>query len=262
MAEAETEIERILVALDAGLPGDSLLEAAARLAALAHAELTALFVEDADVLQLAALPFARELDRASAALRVIEPRSLERAMAAQARHLQRCVEALSERHGIRASLRVLRGVFATSVLAEAAERDIVFVSVGSPARISSRQRGMARAVAGARFDAPGDAPICVYFDNTPSAQRALRLARGWARQWGRRLWILAVPAEETGAAADQADEAGAERVALTGGGEQPLRELLVRAPCALLVLPRSWDGARLRRGGFLDAVSCPVLLVN
>lgn len=262
MAEGDTEIERILVALDSALRDDALLEAAARLAALADAELTALFVEDTELLQLAALPFACELDRASAALRAIAPESVEREMQAQARRLRSCVESLRAKHGIRASLRVVRGEFATTALAEAGGRDILFISVGAQVRESPRVRGAEGGREMRRFDVPGHSPVCVYFDNTPPAPRALRLARDWARQWGRRLWILAAPDDAAARAAREAGVADAEIIGLADRGERSLREALARSRCALLVLPRGRDGAGLRRGGLLDAVSCPVVLVS
>lgn len=250
----DIEIERILVALDSALRGDALLEAAARLAAIADAELTALFVEDAELLQLAALPFARELDRTSAALRELVPDSLERELQAQARRLHRCVEGLGERHGIRANLRVLRGELATAALAEAAERDLLFFGAGAQVRVSRR--------AVQRFDVPGDAPVCVYSDDTATARRALHLAGAWARQWGRRLRILAPPDDKTLTAVRTAGATNAEVVVLPETGEAALRAILARHKNALLVLPRSLDVARLRRGGVLDAVSCPVVMVS
>jgi hypothetical protein len=294
MVEPDAVFERILVAMDSALRGDALLESAARLAAFAHVELTALFIEDPEVLQLAALPFACELDRASGALRAIEPESLEREMQAQARMLRRCVEGLREKHGIRANLRVVRGEFAAVALEAAVEGDILFFGAGTQVPLLPRTRGRERTGERLRFDVPGDAPVCVYFDNTPSARRAARLAGSWARAWGRRLWILAASGKDSGDAARESGGADAVIVVLAddhmdvggsaasgdctdaGGkatpgavagtaaeaGERPLREVLARSRCALLVLPRSQDGARLRRGGLLDAVSCPVVLVN
>ncbi|RMF77434.1 MAG: universal stress protein, partial [Nitrospirae bacterium] len=78
---------RIVVAVDASADSLAAVRAAARLAEALSAELHGLFVEDANLVRLARLPFAREV-RLSAAPRRLEAAALERelrALAAQAR---------------------------------------------------------------------------------------------------------------------------------------------------------------------------------
>ena len=60
---------RILVALDASPYSHAAIEVATILAADLRAELQALFIEDIDLLRLAALPFTREVDETSASMR-------------------------------------------------------------------------------------------------------------------------------------------------------------------------------------------------
>jgi nucleotide-binding universal stress UspA family protein len=76
--EDELIIRRILVALDASQPSLAALEAAVELATRLKAELLGLFVEDVNLLRLVGLPFAREINLSSAAVRPINGPTLER----------------------------------------------------------------------------------------------------------------------------------------------------------------------------------------
>ncbi len=61
----QTAIQRILLALDASPQSVAALDTATELAGRLGAELTGLFVEDTDLLRMAALPFAAEIGRLS-----------------------------------------------------------------------------------------------------------------------------------------------------------------------------------------------------
>ncbi|RME35166.1 MAG: hypothetical protein D6786_02685, partial [Gammaproteobacteria bacterium] len=69
--------ERIVIALDLDTGARPALELAATLAALLDRELEALFVQDQDLLNLAALPFVSEIDRLSGVSRHLDPGTLE-----------------------------------------------------------------------------------------------------------------------------------------------------------------------------------------
>ena len=85
MTSADNQtIRRILVAIDASRQDLESLEHAAELAACEQAKLTALFVEDATLFQLAELPFAQEYDLSSGSARALEPQSVARARASHA----------------------------------------------------------------------------------------------------------------------------------------------------------------------------------
>ena len=71
-------VRRILVALDASAHSLAAVEAAARLAEKVDAELEGLFVEDVNLIRLARLELAREIDVLSARLRDLESQQLER----------------------------------------------------------------------------------------------------------------------------------------------------------------------------------------
>lgn len=65
-SKKKAKTDRVLIALDANLRSLDALRLAAELAARLEAELLALFVEDVNLIRLAGLPFAREVDRSSA----------------------------------------------------------------------------------------------------------------------------------------------------------------------------------------------------
>jgi hypothetical protein len=95
------------------------LEAAASLAGRIDAELVGLFVEDAQLLRFAALPFAREIGFASAQRRRLEVPVLERAMRAHAADAERALAGTAAGTALRWSFRVARGVVAVELVSAA-----------------------------------------------------------------------------------------------------------------------------------------------
>ena len=81
---SEIVIRRIVFALDAASDSADSLEAAAELAERLHAELVGVFVEDANLLRLTALPFVREINLASGQWQSFDPEAVERDMRARA----------------------------------------------------------------------------------------------------------------------------------------------------------------------------------
>jgi hypothetical protein len=85
-AQEEVRIRRVVACYAPGTVARP--EAAARLARELEAEFLGLFVEDADLLRLASLPFAREVGLASASLLSMDLAVLERQLRAQAGALE------------------------------------------------------------------------------------------------------------------------------------------------------------------------------
>jgi len=109
---------RIIVRLDPRPVG---LQALARLAEELDAELLGLFVENVELLRLAALPFAREVGHASGVRRELDVAAMERAWRARARELRRaCAEALRG-STVSWSFRVARGSPGEELLAAIGE---------------------------------------------------------------------------------------------------------------------------------------------
>lgn len=115
------KVRRIVVGLDSRLRIDAALEALAALAGELEAELIGLFVEDVDLLHLAALPFAREVGFPSATRRDLDVARMERSFEAQANELRRACEAVLKSSSVSWSFRVARGSRAEQLLSAATE---------------------------------------------------------------------------------------------------------------------------------------------
>lgn len=149
MADVTTpSFRRILVGLDASRASLDALSAAAALAARLGSDLAGLFVEDEDVLRLAALPFAGIVRIPSGERSALDRAAVEselRALAAGAR------EALArEAAGRRVAFtfRVARGGVVAEVLAAAREADLLVLGTGGHRRSGHGEVGAtARAAA-------------------------------------------------------------------------------------------------------------------
>ena len=121
-------VRRIIVGLDAAAPlNRAALEAAVALAERAEAELVGLFVENVELLHLAALPFAREVGYPSATSREFDVARMERALRALAFDAERLLGSVAGRGPVRWSFRVTRGVLAAELLAAAREADLLLI---------------------------------------------------------------------------------------------------------------------------------------
>ena len=139
-------IRRILVGLDASRQSLEALETAARLAADLNADLLGLFVEDARLLDIAALPVSRAHGGAGTGER--DRAMMERALRIQARHARQAMAGAAERSRVRWSFRVARGDIGRELLAAAAECDLVTIGRTSAATAGrARLGGTARSTA-------------------------------------------------------------------------------------------------------------------
>jgi nucleotide-binding universal stress UspA family protein len=269
---------RILVALDA--TGNSLaaLDAAAQLATLLDAELSGIFVEDADLLRLAGLPFARESGPGLPSRRVPDIASMERTLRRLADQARAAAEEVLVRHQVACSFTAARGRVLTEVLAAATGADIVAIGVGAPAgagrwRLGSTARGvLAQASCSILMLREGESlagPVIALFEDTPGAERVLGTAADLARQGDGRMLILVSGSRDSLAAlrarADAFPTAGlnVELHVIDRALEDSLPPLLSRVRCGVLVLSResSLLGDDYHRA-VLDRVHCPVFAVK
>lgn len=162
-------IRRILIAFDAQLEGQRALETALALAHSLRTELSAVFLENTNLLRLAGLPMAHETGLATAALRRLDLPSLERMFKAEAARIERSLASAGARLQVPWSLRVARGEPLQELLACAQEADLL---------VFSRARaGIGVGASGrTRFERPtrrGAEPILVVFDSSAASYRAL-----------------------------------------------------------------------------------------
>ena len=111
MAPADTPatFRRVLVALDSSAASGGALEVAAAIAAANACELHGLFVEDQDLLRLAGLPFAREIQLARAMSRTLAPEQLLQDLRAQAGLARAALARQAALHSISWSFQVAQG---------------------------------------------------------------------------------------------------------------------------------------------------------
>lgn len=246
-------IRRILVALETSSRSLAALETAAELAAGLRAPLLALFVEDINLLHLAALPFAREVGYASAAERRLDAPAIQRLFRLQSAQAQRSLAETAARLQIEWSFRITRGLPVPSLLEMAEAADLlVFGKTGA-----RRQ-----AAAG---------PVVVVFDGSAGAHRALAAAAGLALAASRPLAVL-LAAETREAFAPLREHAqaalkqGATRAAYLRLAQRTARALaqaVAETGAGALVLPAEsppWRPAEIR--ALLDQIDCPLVLVR
>ena len=121
------KIRRIVVRLDPAPRSRAVLDAAVALAKKLEVELVGLFVEDADLLHFAALPFAHEVGFPSATRRPLDVAAMERALRARAREAQDMLAFVTQRAPIRWSFKVARVAQSSGADVLVAEADLVVV---------------------------------------------------------------------------------------------------------------------------------------
>ncbi|MDZ7852719.1 MAG: universal stress protein [Halomonas sp.] len=121
----EIPVMRVLALLDASRHSLAALAAAVDLAALRHAELVALFVEDQDLLGSAGFPFAREIGAVSGRVRRLSRSDLEAGMARQARRVAEALESAVAGRALRHQLQVSRGRVVSEALSLAGPGDLL-----------------------------------------------------------------------------------------------------------------------------------------
>jgi hypothetical protein len=120
------------------------------------------FVEDTDLLRVAALPFTREVGLVSGAVRPLEPGDVEGALRRRAEQARRSLADLAESARVKWSFRVARGTLQGEVLAAAGRADVV-VTGERPRAGRGRPRVAAQTVT-------------AVFEPTEAGHRALSIA--------------------------------------------------------------------------------------
>ena len=125
MDPAHDAPRRLVLALPAAPLPRPVIDRATRLASLLSAELLGLFVEDANLLAMAALSFARQFDARARAWRSIDPTQVQQDYAAIADTLRRQLTESAAALGIAADFAVTRGQPHGAVIGGAARSDVV-----------------------------------------------------------------------------------------------------------------------------------------
>jgi nucleotide-binding universal stress UspA family protein len=280
MATTEERQRRILVALDTSAHGRAALEAAAAFAADLEADLLGLFVEDANLLRLAALPFARESGWGPGGDAPMQEQAMARALRAEAEQLRRELAAAAERLHVRWSFRVARGLVYEEIRVAAERVDLIVMGCAgrnptTGARLGSTARRTAQAgpcsVALLRPGARPGRPVVLVYPAGDTAGSALALAARLTREDGHNLVVLVPPDPATGAALlpdtvrqQLADQGIRARVGpLARGDADGLAALVREIGGRLIVLPAGHplaDEESLTR--LIARAGCPVVVAR
>ena len=281
-------IRRLLLALDSSIPNRATLREAARLAQRLDAELTTLFVEDINLMNLAELPFVRHTSLLSGVAEHVDATIMEAMLRARAAEARRALEDIAAAGALRWSFRTVRGRIAEQVIAAAVDQDLLLIGWTTRSRDDTRfaslrirkRPALGRAGSTVRSIAGGsrrpvlllrdgsilDRPVVVVFDGSAGGTRALIAAASLARVVGQALVVLTIGPETL---AEQA------RAALSGVPEltishRPLRRPSVATVCAaqaesgggIVVLDA--ESPLLAEDGDnpLSGFACPVLLAR
>ena len=277
MAEAE-QIRRILVALDASPQSLAALQAAAELAAELGAELVGVFVEDVNLVRMAALPMAREIGQTSATLRVLSEQRMTRQLRGQALRVERAMARAASRTHVRWSFRVSRGSIGTQLVEAASEVDLVVMGrTGWSARRRFGSSVEAVLTSGPRrtlvlHEGEQLQPtLMVVYDSSAMATRALDTAISMAKRKGGYL-AVAIVAQNAGEARARQSEV-AERLRpqgievryrwLVDVDSRGLGEMIRTQERCILILPGESPVLKGRPlAEVMDEFSCPVLIVH
>ncbi|MCC6208616.1 MAG: hypothetical protein IT488_10760 [Gammaproteobacteria bacterium] len=276
----ELIFRRILLPLDSGAADSTDLDAAIRLAARLQAEVVGIFIEDVDLMRLAALPFAREMAPLSASARRIDAADMARALRARAGVLRARLQERALQARVSWSFHIVQGELLAEQLGEAVASDLIILDIGA------RRASMSRATdqvtrhffsQGActvwlrRALAEDERPIIALLDDISSGQRVLAVACQFARRDGKQLLVM-IAADDAIEFARRAHDIGelltadgmeAECRPLTRSAASDLIQDVTEARGKLLVIARDSplaSGAGYQR--LLEDLPCEIVLAG
>lgn len=185
MTSPASHIRRILIALDASNTAPGNLSVATELASRLRAELQGLFVEDDELLQLAALPFTTQINMTTGGRQALDPAELETQMANLAAFARRRLETVATRDRVAWSFRTVRGRIANEVASAAEGADLVIVEgghhggpvharLGLPASATAMR--VTQSVLILRDGRRVEGRIFVVFNGTAQSEKAMQMA--------------------------------------------------------------------------------------
>ena len=248
-------LSRVLIALGGASPSRPALETGVGLAAAIGAALDALFVEDASLLRLGALPFASETSALTGARRALGAGEMERALRVEAAQLERLLAQAAARRQVPWSFAVTRG----QLLTEAMRRDADLIVFGAQTHATPPVN-----------EPEPSGPVTAVFDASPEALRTLAATTQLARALTRSLLILVPPekrAPQRAAHQQARDWLQAEQVAglvvTMDSGERALVGAVRARRSGLLALPASvLDLWPVELAALVAGIACPLVIVR
>ncbi|MGB5275580.1 MAG: hypothetical protein WBO73_02610 [Gammaproteobacteria bacterium] len=252
-------MRRIAITLDAFQVSAQALEQALRLAKRMDAQLEGIFIEDIDLIQIAELPFLREVRTVSRSEGAVSLVRMELELRALASRAERLLSVQAAQHDVAWSFRIWRGSIDRDLLAADIEAD-VFALTHLGAALSRSRTAPARSTA-----------VSVLFTGSEASVRALDTAVKLATDPVTELNILLSAEDATGLTRLQqlaikrlGDEvAGAHFIPLHESSLSDLLEILRDTRTAVLIIER--DNALLQTATLrqnLNNLDCPLLVVR
>jgi len=278
--QLERTIRNILVALDASPHSLAALEAAAHMASHLNAELSGLFIEDINLLNLADLPFIKQVDPFSAALRPIDRQHISRQFRMHAIRARKALEQIANRTHIQWSFRVIRGHVTDEIMAAASEADLIIL--GKAGWSPTREKRLGTTAQKILSEAPCltliiqegirlKLRVMVLFDKSEDALKALDVAVQLLQRKTGQLMVL-LPAEEENVIQEthaqintflQKYDLKAHYYKITDIKAQRLASIVNRKKIGVLLLPGSSHLLKEESlQTLLKQVECPVLIVR
>jgi nucleotide-binding universal stress UspA family protein len=252
-------VQCIAVTLDAFGLSASALDQAVRLAARMGARLEGIFVEDIELLQLAELPFIREVRLQSRSEANMNPARMEQEFRVLARRAERLLGEKAARHNVNWTFRIWRGSIDSDLLNAVMDADVLSLT-----RLGAR-------LAYAPVARAGRSGIAVLFNGSAASMRALDTAAKLAQDPHVRLDVLLCASGKTGSAAlrQQAqhqlgnESGGINYISLPDDALPVLLDVLTDTNSAALILEREnrlLHTPALRHG--LNNLDCSLLIVR
>ncbi len=182
----------IVVAISATRRCGETLEMASALAAHIGTDLEVIFVEDENLLRIADLPVAREIDRLSGMTREIDSGRMLQALQGEARRLRHELARLTASSAVRSTVRVVRGQILSEALTASARVEVTFVHglahtlLGAPPPSRPTRAPIPSTLA----TTPVRKPVWTLFEGGSAGVRALSVAAKLTRALGCRLTVL------------------------------------------------------------------------
>lgn len=200
----KTRIDRILVALDSSAANQNILRASITLASYFHSQLNALFIEDADLISAAELPFVREIVLGFPSGRAINAAGMERSIQLQTTQLRKLVASVAQQNQIDIAFNVLRGNVARTLCEASGQTDLLVIGKNSLLQGKSRRVGsITRSVMSSvqcdlavlHYGSNIERPVVTGFTGSTASLRAVSLAIDLAHEDHGQL-IIILPATD------------------------------------------------------------------
>ncbi len=271
-------IRRILVALDASPHSLSALQAAAELASELGAELIGVYVEDINLVRLAALPVTSEIGQASGRIQELDERKMTRQLRSLAQRAEQALAREAGRLQVHWSFTVSRGAIGAELWGAASEADLVVM--GRTGWSAGRRAGSSvEAVLASEMrrtlvigtEARLHPTLLVVHDGSEMSDRGLQTAALLAKSKGGYLAVVIIrPDSEQ---AQRLQRQVTERLQPYGlqvryrwlhrSDSRALAELVASEPRCVLVLPAEAPQLHdLPLPEVLELLNCPVLIVR